>query len=141
MAFIPYISFPGTCEEALGFYAIVFDGTVDGLMRYSDLPQGQGEAPPDMLDRVMNATLRVGDAVLMASDSPPVEFEPPRGVTLYKGYSDPERARQVFARLARGGEVTMAFGPTFWSPGFGTCRDRYGTPWMIGVDAPPPEAA
>ena len=141
MAFIPYISFPGTCEEALRFYADVFGGTVERLMRYADMPPGGGEVPRGMADRVMNATLRVGDAVLMASDSPPLGFEPPRGTSLYKGYPDPARARQVFARLARGGDVTMAFQPTFWSRGFGTCRDRFGTQWMIGVDDPPSGSA
>ena len=30
-----------------------------------------------------------------------------------------------------GATVTMAYGPTFYAEGFGTCTDRFGTSWMI----------
>lgn len=33
------------------------------------------------------------------------------------------------------GEVTMPLGETFWSPRFGTCTDRFGTSWIVNVDA------
>ncbi len=134
MSFIPYLFFDGTCEEALNFYAEVFGGTVDGVMRYADMPPGNGDLPQGHENRIMNATLKVGDATLMASDSMSESFEPSRGTSLYMGYDDIERAKRVFVRLAKGGAVTMPFEPTFWSPGFGSCRDRYGTEWMIGVD-------
>jgi PhnB protein len=140
MNFIPYLFFDGNCEEALDFYAEVFGGSVEGVMRYSDMPPGAGEAPKGREDRVMNATLKVGEARLMASDSMAEAFEPPRGTSLYMGYTDLERAKRVFSRLAKGGEVRMPFAPTFWSPGFGACRDRFGTEWMIGAE-PPPESA
>lgn len=29
----------------------------------------------------------------------------------------------------------MPVSETFWSPSFGMCTDRFGVPWMIGVDA------
>jgi PhnB protein len=140
MSFIPYLFFDGTCEEALNFYAEVFGGKVEGLMRYADLPLGAGEVPKGREARVMNATLKVGEASLMASDSMEEGAAPRQGISLYMGFDDAERAGRVFDRLARGGEVMMPFAPTFWSKGFGRCRDRYGTDWMIGVDAPP-EAA
>jgi PhnB protein len=140
MSFIPYLFFDGTCEEALDFYAEVFGGSVEGVMRYSEMPPGNGEVPKGFESRVMNATLTVGDATLMASDAMSETFEPSRGTSLYMGYEDIDRAKRVFSRLAKGGTVRMPFEPTFWAPGFGSCRDRYGTEWMIGVDAPP-EAA
>ena len=27
----------------------------------------------------------------------------------------------------------MPFAATFWSPGFGMVKDRFGTPWMVNV--------
>ena len=30
----------------------------------------------------------------------------------------------------------MPFGKTFWSPGFGMLKDRFGTPWMVNVAEP-----
>jgi PhnB protein len=29
----------------------------------------------------------------------------------------------------------MPFGETFFSPGYGICVDRFGTPWMVSVSA------
>jgi PhnB protein len=34
----------------------------------------------------------------------------------------------VFEALAESGEVTMLMGEMFWSPMFGMCVDRFGTP-------------
>jgi PhnB protein len=44
---------------------------------------------------------------------------------------------RIFNALADGGQVTMPFAKTFWSPGFGIFTDRFGTPWMINCEAEP----
>jgi PhnB protein len=47
---------------------------------------------------------------------------------------DPASARAAFDRLAgEGGHVIEAFGPTFFSPGFGMVKDRFGTHWIISA--------
>ena len=33
--------------------------------------------------------------------------------------------------------LTLPFGKTFWSDAFGIVTDRFGTPWMVSVEAPP----
>lgn len=43
----------------------------------------------------------------------------------------------MLGELADGGEVTMPFGATFWSPGFGACTDRFGVPWMVDTEPAP----
>jgi hypothetical protein len=43
-------------------------------------------------------------------------------------------AARVFEALAKDGEVQMPIGPTSWSPAFGMCIDRFGTPWMVGAN-------
>ena len=40
-------------------------------------------------------------------------------------------AKGLFDALAGGGQVTMPFGKTFYSDGFGMLVDRFGTPWMV----------
>ncbi len=50
--------------------------------------------------------------------------------------TDIAEVERVFQALADGGEVTLALAETFWSPRFGMCVDRFGTPWMINADAP-----
>jgi PhnB protein len=43
----------------------------------------------------------------------------------------------VLGELADGGEITMPFSVTFWSPGFGACTDRFGVPWMVDTEPAP----
>jgi PhnB protein len=49
--------------------------------------------------------------------------------------ADAADANRVFDALGEGGKVTQALQETFFSPAFGMCVDRFGTPWMI-VAAP-----
>jgi uncharacterized glyoxalase superfamily protein PhnB len=46
------------------------------------------------------------------------------------------QARRSFDALAEGGSVVMPLQPTFWSPCFGMCSDRFGVHWMVGLDGP-----
>ena len=47
---------------------------------------------------------------------------------------DLDEAKRAFEALAEGGKVGMAFGETFWSPGYGNLTDRFGVPWMINCE-------
>ena len=55
------------------------------------------------------------------------------GVSVAVSRPDEGAARALFDRLAEGGTATMPFGPTFFAKGFGMCRDRFGTHWMVSV--------
>ena len=63
------------------------------------------------------------------------------GQGAFKGFSlsldcpDADTARESFASLSEGGQVTMPLGKTFFSPCFGMVADRFGVSWMIGVEA------
>lgn len=132
----PYLTFPGNCAEAMEFYAEVFGGSIEAMMRVADSPMA-AEMPAEAQDKVMHARLRVGARAIMASDALTGEAEAPRGFSVQVGFDDPDKAARVFARLAKGGEATMPFAPTFWAAGFGMCRDRFGIPWMVNCDAAP----
>ena len=131
----PYLFFGGRCEEALAFYVGALGATVEILMRYSESPE---PPPPGMLaegyaDKIMHATLRVGEAVLMASDGcgEAADF---RGFRISLALPDADQAREAFTALADGGEVQMPLVPTFWAAQFGMLTDRFGIGWMITVD-------
>jgi PhnB protein len=50
--------------------------------------------------------------------------------------SDVDEAKRAFEALAEGGQVTLQIGETFFSPAFGMCVDRFGTPWMVSAEGP-----
>ena len=134
MAFHPYLFFSGTCREAFTRYQEIFGGELV-LLPMSDMPSDQ-PVPADQADLIMHAALTFGDNLLMASDDPTGDGGPVKGMAVNYSVADVAEAQRVFEALADGGEVTMPLAETFWSPQFGVCVDRFGTPWMVNAEAP-----
>lgn len=129
-----YRFFSGTCREAMTRYQEVFGGELE-LSPMSEAPPGD-EMPGATPDMIMHAVLTIPDGgVIMASDDPTGDGKPAIGMAMSFNTGDEAEARRAFAALAEGGEVQMPFEPTFWSSGFGVCVDRFGTSWMVNVDA------
>jgi PhnB protein len=127
-----YLIFNGNCAEAMRFYERVLGGKLE-LMTHGDSPMAD-QTPADSKDRIMHAYLAFDGGVLMASDDMPnAAYSGMHGFSLSLGYSDIEAARKMFEALSEGGQATMPFQETFWSPGFGMLTDRFGTPWMVNV--------
>ncbi|MEY2569921.1 MAG: PhnB protein, partial [Acidimicrobiaceae bacterium] len=74
--------------------------------------------------------------LLMASDDPTTDgFGPVQGMQVNFSTPDVGEAKRIFTELAEGGTTTLAIAPTSWSPMFGMCVDRFGTPWMVSAEA------
>jgi PhnB protein len=134
MAFYPYLNFAGTCREAFTRYQQILGGELT-LLPMSQVPT-DGPVPEDQRDLIAHAALVLEDGgLLMASDVPGGD---PRMQGIYVNYTvgDVDEAERVFRALAEGGTVEMPIGETFWSPRFGICIDRFGTPWMVNTAAP-----
>ncbi|MGQ0630363.1 MAG: VOC family protein [Sporichthyaceae bacterium] len=141
MSFHAYLFFTGTCREAFTRYQEIFGGELE-LMTMGQVPAGdaaqapEGAMPAGSENLIMHAALKVGDGLLMASDDPSGDGGPKKGAAVSYSAADPAEVARIFDALADGGEVTMAVSQTFWSPAFGMCTDRFGVPWMIGVEGP-----
>ncbi|MEP6825224.1 MAG: VOC family protein [Ramlibacter sp.] len=135
MAIQPYLFFNGHCEEAFEFYKKALDAQVTMLMRFRENPDPPppGQLPPGLDDKVMHASLRIGDAELMASDGMGT------GETSFSGFSISVTARdeaevdRFFNALSEGGKVEMPVGKTFWAQRFGMVRDKFGLGWMVST--------
>lgn len=131
-----YLFFDGTCAEAMRFYERVFGGTLEFLQTYGESPHS-ADVPPDRANRVMHARLVIGGRALLASDAVSEDpFEGIRGFALSMNYDSVEEAQHVFQELGEGGTVQMPLQQTFWAEAFGMLVDRFGTPWMVNVNAP-----
>jgi len=131
----PYLFFEGRCEEAIEFYRKALGAKVEMMMRYKDSPEPPppGMVPPGSENKVMHASLRIGDATVMASDgncSGKPKFD---GISLSITAKNAAEVDRYFNALADGGQVQMPPAKTFWSPRFGMVSDRFGVGWMIGV--------
>jgi PhnB protein len=132
MPTMPYIHFQGQCADALAFYAEVFGGTNLQMMRYADGPEAPD--PWKSSARIMHGQVTIDDGTFMASDYPPgVEGDAQTGFSVMQTAADVATAKARFDALAKGGSVIDDFKPTFFSPGFGMVRDRFGTHWIISA--------
>ncbi|MGY6217685.1 VOC family protein [Methylolobus aquaticus] len=132
-----YLFFDGRCDEALAFYREALGAEVEALMRFSenpDPPTADCQMPPGWENKVMHASLRIGDTTLMASDDRSAQQPDFQGFSLVLNAADEAEADRLFAVLSEGGHVQMPLGKTFFSPRFGMVADRFGVSWMIIVE-------
>jgi PhnB protein len=130
----PYLFFDGRCEEAIEFYRDAVGAEVTMLMRFKENPEATaGCMPPGAEDKVMHASLRIGDATVLASDGRCTGQPSFQGFALSLTASDADEAERLFAALGNGGQVQMPMAKTFFSPRFGMVADRFGVSWMVYV--------
>ena len=131
-----YLFFEGRCAEAMLFYKEALGARLEKplLNRDNPRPPPRGMLPPDTEDKVLHASFRIGDTLVLASDGlcrNPLSF---LGFSLALSVDDAAEAERVHAALSEGGMVQMPLGKTFWSPCFGMVADKFGVTWMISVD-------
>ena len=94
----------------------------------------EGQVPPDWANKVMHATITIGELVLMGGDVGPDRYEEPKGFSLSIQIGDATEAERIFRELEKGGRVKMPLEKTFWAERFGMVVDRFGIPWLINCE-------
>jgi PhnB protein len=131
----PYLFFDGRCEDAIEFYRKALGAEVTMLMRFKDSPEPPqpGMVPPGSENKIMHASLQIGETTVMASDGHCTGQGKFQGFSLSISVKDAAEADRLFAALADGGQVQMPLSKTFYSPRFGMVADRFGVSWMVIV--------
>jgi PhnB protein len=131
----PYVSFDGRCEEAIEFYRSALGAEVKMLVRFKEMPEPHqpGMIPPGAEEKVMHARLQIGETTVNASDGRCTGTPNFHGIALSLTVKTDAEAQRYFAALAKGGQVNMPLGKTFFSSQFGMVNDRFGVPWMVVV--------
>ena len=132
----PYLFFNGTARDAVTMYADIFGVPVPEMMTMKDAPEGM-DIPAERRDWVMHCEMKIGGGGIYLSDDFANNSAPMEGSSLMVSLPTAREAKRVFDDLAEGGEITMAWEPTFWSAGFGTLTDKFGIRWMVGTDEVP----
>jgi PhnB protein len=130
-----YLFFDGRCEEAIEFYKRTLGAKIETLIRFKESPEPPrpGMCPPGSEDKVMHASLRIGETTVMASDGRCNGKPSFQGFSLSLNAKDAAEADRLFAALGDGGLVQMPLAKTFFSSRFGMVADRFGVSWMIIV--------
>jgi predicted 3-demethylubiquinone-9 3-methyltransferase (glyoxalase superfamily) len=127
-AITTFLMFEGQAEEAMGFYASLFDGAkITSIDRYDE---------GDAKGTVKRATLRLPSQTLICVDSP-VEhafgFTP--AISLFVDCESEGEVDRLFAALAEGGKVLMGLDAYPFSQRFGWVDDRFGVSWQLNLVA------
>jgi PhnB protein len=129
----PYIAFKGNCREAIEFYKSALDAEVLFTQTVGASPMSD-MGPPD---NIMHCTIKVGGStIMMCDDARPEAAGGDGNISLAIGLNDPERAKQLFEKLAKDGSAVMPLAKTYWAEAFGMVTDKFGIKWMINCDAP-----
>jgi uncharacterized glyoxalase superfamily protein PhnB len=91
----PYLNFDGTCQDAMETYAKILGGEILAMMRFDEMP-GDQRFPPEMAKKIAHARLKIGEAILMASDAQG-PYAPMQGASTTLN----SRAREGGGRLQR----------------------------------------
>ena len=126
----PYLFLDGRCEEAIEFYKRALGATVNRLLRNRESPE-PSMAPPGAENKILHASLRIGDTEVLLSDGQCTGKPTFQGFSLSLTVSSVAEADKFFAALSDGGQVQLPLTKTFFSPRFGMLADRFGVGWMI----------
>ena len=133
MQMTPYLSFNGQCEAAFELYERCLGAQRGAIFRYAGSPMAD-QVPADWQNKVMHASLTVGEQVLMGGDVVPDRYEVPRGFSLSLQITSTTEAERLFHELSEEGRVVMPLEKTFWAARFGMVVDRFGIPWLINCE-------
>jgi PhnB protein len=133
MKFRVHLSFNGQCEAAFHAYQRILGGELVTMVRYGESPMAK-QSPPDMLDKILHATLKLEDQELLGADVAPSDFERPQGFSVVLDALTPVEGERIFDALSEGGSIRVPFQKTFWSAGYGMLADRFGVPWEVNSE-------
>lgn len=138
IAIHPYLTFDGNCEEAINFYAAVFNTKIEMMQRFSDMPADGGlSVTEEQMNQIMHASISLGENFrLMASDTGgnPGEVVQGNNFSISVDPGSMEETDHIFGQLSQGGTVTMPLDKTFWDSYFGMCVDKFGISWMVNCE-------
>jgi PhnB protein len=128
----PNLNFAGNAADVIKHYQAALGGDVQVI--HSAGSPAADFVPPEWGDKILFATLSTPYGEIEVMDAPPGREGGLDGnVAVSMDVDDEEKAGQIFAKLAVGGNVMMPFAETFFARKFGMTSDKFGVRWMVKV--------
>ncbi|MDQ0272737.1 VOC family protein [Cytobacillus purgationiresistens] len=133
----PYLMMNGNAKEAIQFYEEALGGTVLFKQTFGEMPENpEFPLPEEAKELVSHAMIKIGETDLMFSDNFPGQTSQiGNHVTICISTSEIEEAKQIFESLQVDGQVKMPLQETFFSPAYGSVKDKFGVTFQISTES------
>lgn len=126
-----YLAFNGNCQEALNYYAELFDAKIVNRQTYEDK---KIDVPSSYRNKLQHAELKGKGVNFMAYDAAPdTPINHGNQIHMSVDMNSVSDAQSLFEKLSKGGQVHHNFREREWGH-FGRCTDTYGINWMVNCD-------
>lgn len=123
-----YLAFNGNCQEALNFYARLFDADVQNRQTYGD---SDVDVPGSYHQKLQHAELNGNGIYFMAYDAAPdTPINHGNQIHMSVDADTKEKAQKYFDALSEKGQVHHDLREREWGY-FGRCTDHFGVNWMV----------
>lgn len=131
MRLSPSLFFTTSCEPALVFYEHCGLGKATILLRWGD--NGMPVRTETMRGKILHARFEGPGVLFHASDND--DAEPMKGSAMMLEFEGLTVMRELFARMAAGGRITVPLARHYWGTSFGMLVDVFGVQWMFSCSA------
>ncbi len=126
----PYLTYQGTCNEAIALYERAFHTKAQQIMHFADIPQSpQTPVPEGFKNQIVQATLQIGGGFIRLSDCPTTLNAPESERFALAVEASAKEVTHAFAVLAEEGRIAIPLAETFYSPCAGVVFDKFGVMW------------
>jgi PhnB protein len=129
----PYLTFNGSCKEAMTFYKDIFGGELS-LIVAGESPAAS-QMPAEFHNLIMHSSLKTDDFEIMATDMVHGEFKEGNTVHMSLICKSENELNSLFEKLSAGGKVSQPISP-MWFGLIGVVTDKFGKNWLLEFDKP-----
>lgn len=124
-----YLAFRGECQNALNFYADLFNAKIVNKQTYKD---SKRDIPEDYRHNIQHAELKGKGIHIMAYDvSPDTPLNSGNNIQMSVDLNNKEKAIAIFNKLSEGGIIHAELLETEWNALYGSCTDKFNIRWMV----------
>lgn len=124
-----YLTFKGDCQNALNYYADIFDAKIINKQTYQN---SKRDIPENYRNNIEHAELKGKGIHIMAYDaSPDTPLTSGNNVQMSIDIDNTHKAKDIFSKLSKEGTIHHKFKVTDWNAMYGRCTDKYNIQWMV----------
>ncbi len=129
----PYLAFNGNAEEALNFYAGVFNGTVGEIFRYESYEDFKVDN--DYKDKIIHSDLDFdGCSISIADTMPGTKTDFGSGHTITVFCDTEQQIKDIYTKLSTGGQIKCELCQPSYAKQYAEILDKFGVLWALIIE-------